>query len=137
MSLAVHSDELWICTVYYYMDSDFDFYIFTDPNTKHGKMFEKSNIVACAVFDSHQKVTDKKIGAQIKGSISQIRKVRTLKWALKMWNNTNKGIGKIINFKNMKKKLISGRVYKISPTKIQFFNQELYGEKELEIFKFS
>jgi uncharacterized protein YhbP (UPF0306 family) len=137
MSLAVYDNRPWICTVYYYLDNDFNFYIFTSPKTKHGLAMSKNNKVACNIFDSHQKVTDKKVGAQVQGTAVVLNSIDKLKWALKMWNATNPGISSIINFKNMKKKIISGKIYKITPEKIQFFNEELYKDKEFEIFNFN
>ena len=41
----------------------------------------------------------------------------------------------IVNIKNMKAKVISSRVYKITPTIIKFFNQDLYGEEGYRVFK--
>jgi hypothetical protein len=81
-------------------------------------------------------VTDKKTGAQIEGIATPVKSIEKLKWALKMWNTTNPGIQAIINFENIKKKVISGTIYRITPKKIQFFSEELYGEKEYEVFEF-
>jgi len=137
LTLAVNDKKLWICSLYYYMDEDFNFYVFTSPKTKHAKMFTKNKNVACNIFDSHQKITKDKVGAQVEGVVSMVSAVDKLKWALKMWNNANPGIADKINFLNMRKKIISGKVYKIKPTRIQFFNQEIYGDEETEMFKFN
>ena len=136
MTLAVFEKKPWVCTLYYYMDKDFNFYVLTSPKTKHGQMLEKNKKVACTVFDSRQKVTDKKVGVQIEGVISMVKSIKQLKYALKMWNKLNPGIAHIINYKNIKEKVISGRIYKIKPRSIKFFSEELYGEEEAEVFKF-
>ncbi|HQF36130.1 MAG TPA: hypothetical protein PLL26_00595 [Candidatus Dojkabacteria bacterium] len=137
MSLAVYNQKLWIATVYYYIDDDFNFYIFTSPQTKHAKLIGKSNEVVCNIYDSHQKITDNKIGVQVSGKIAQIKSIKALKYALTMWNRVSPGLESSINYKNIVNKTISGRIYKITPQMIQFFNEKLYPEDEFEIFHFN
>ena len=54
---------------------------------------------------------------------------------LKIWHKSAPGMEDIVNIKNMKAKVISSRVYKITPTIIKFFNQDLYGEEGYRVFK--
>lgn len=136
MALAAYSRSIWICTVYYVIDEDFNFYFVSSPKTKHGKMTEKNSRVACSIFDSHQKNKDYKVGVQLRGTVSIVKNSAKLKWALKVWNRSHPGIAHVINFKNIKEKITSAQVYKIKPDLIQFFNQKLYGDREHEIFKF-
>jgi uncharacterized protein YhbP (UPF0306 family) len=135
MTLAVTSPEPWVCTTFYYVDDDFKLYILTSPKTKHGQLITKNPHVACNIFDSQQKVTERKVGVQLKGTAKKLRAIDKLKWALNMWNTTHPDIETIINFDNIKKKIISGTIYQICPSTIQFFNEELYGEKEFTVFK--
>lgn len=135
MTLATVSDEKpWVATVYYVVDDNLNLYCLTSPNTEHGQMMVKNKNVACNIANSHQIVTDKKIGMQIQGKAERVRGVKTIKWMLKMWHQVNPGKEKIINLENMRKKAISARVYKIVPVKIRFFNEGLYGSKEHETF---
>lgn len=136
MSLAVYNQQLWIATVYYFIDDDFNLYIYTSPKTKHGKMIERNTDIVCNIYDSHQKITDNKVGAQVSGKINQIKDLKALKYALTMWNKVNPGLETNINYKNLINKVISGRIYKITPEVIQFFNEELYPEDEYKIFQF-
>ena len=136
MALATYSRSIWICTVYYVIDNDFNLYFVTSRKTKHGKMIEKNPRVACSIFDSHQKNKDYKVGAQVRGRVTIPRNAEKVKWALKIWNLHNPGLAHIINFKNMKEKVISAKIYKITPDRIQFFNQKLYGDDDYEIFNF-
>ncbi len=41
---------------------------------------------------------------------------------------------KVINLRNMQKKIIKSRVFKVEPKKIKWYNEALYGEKEFEEF---
>ncbi|MBU2101143.1 pyridoxamine 5'-phosphate oxidase family protein [Patescibacteria group bacterium] len=136
MSLATYGKEVAVCNVYYALDKDFNFYLITPPSTEHAQNIAKNKKVACAVVDSAQKVTDKKVGAQIKGNASKIRSLGKLVVALRMWGQVNPGMESIINIENIKKKIIRSTAYKIEPTSIKFFNEGLYGEKESELFKF-
>jgi uncharacterized protein YhbP (UPF0306 family) len=136
LTLAICDPTPWVSTAYYYLDEDFCFYIFTDSKTRHGQIIEKNKNVACNIFDSHQKITDKKIGVQVEGVIEKIKGISNLKWALKMWNAANPGLESIINLKNMQNKVVNGSVYKITPKSIKFFSEELYSDDEFEVFKF-
>lgn len=135
MSVATHVVNSWVCCVYYAVDDKFNLYFVSEPDTKHIKDIIKNKNVACAIFDSHQKVTDKKIGVQIQAVASEVKEKREILSALKLWNKNNPGIEDIINFKNLGK-VIKSKVYKIEPKIIKFFNEQLYGSEGSKIFNF-
>lgn len=136
MSLATQGDEITACVVYYTVDDDFNLYFISEPNVQHCVNIVKNKNVACSIADSHQRVSDKKIGAQIQGEASEVTGKDKIIAVLKMWHQTNPGAESLINFDNIKNKIIESRVYKIKPIRIKFFNEELYGDKEDEVFKF-
>jgi len=136
MSLGTFSSHLWIATVFYYVDIDFNFYIYTSPKTKHASAFIKNDEVVCNIYDSHQIFMDKKSGAQVLGKIEEMNVVEQIKRAIDYWNQTNPGREQVINWENMAKKVISGKMYKIQPKQIQYYSEELYGEEEFEIFNY-
>ena len=136
MALSTYNKSPWICTVYYAVDRDFNLYFVSSPNSKHCKDIEKNNKVACAVFDSHTKNSDNKAGVQFVGTASEVKGWDRTKVILKMWHRAAPGAEDIVNVKNMKDKVISSRVYRIKPKKIQFFNDKLYGDEETKMFEF-
>jgi len=136
MSVATHDKHLWTAWVYYVIDDDFNLYFVSQPDTDHCKSILKNGEIACAIADSHQNVTDKKVGIQLYGTASQLTDLQQLRWMLNLWNKVNPGIDKIINLKNIQKKIIKSRVFKVVPQKIKWFNEELYKEKEFEVFHF-
>lgn len=136
MSLASFGERLANCSVYYAVDEDFNFYFISEPDSEHCKNIEIHNQVACAIADSHQPVRDKKIGAQIKGVVSNIHGVDKLEAMIDLWNSTNPGMESIISINNFRNKILKSHAYKIEPTEIKFFNEELYGEEGLELFPF-
>lgn len=135
ITLATYSDKISVCGVFYAVDENFNLYFVSEPTTHHSKNIKANGEISCVIADSHQTVLDKKVGAQIQGKASEVTgKIEAIK-ALKLWNEANPGLEKVINFKNLKK-AINSRVYKIEPQVVKFFNEELYGEEGLEIFNF-
>lgn len=136
MSVSTYDHHLWTAWVYYVIDDNFNLYFVSQPDTDHCKSILKNGEIACAIADSHQKVTDKKIGVQLYGTASQLNNLQQLRWMLNVWNKVNPGIEKVINLKNMQKKVIKSRVFKVIPKKIKWYNEELFKEKEFEVFNF-
>lgn len=136
MSLATYTDKSWICTVYYAVDDAFNLYFITEPTTKHATDISSNNIIACSITDSHQKVTDKKEGAQIEGICSQLSDEEKIKEALTLWNQANPGFEQIINWESIQHGKIKGRVYLLKPTSIKYFNESIYGPEGFEFFNF-
>ena len=86
MALAVvDGKKPWVATVYYVVGKDLGLYCLTGPKTEHGQAIVKNKNVACNVADTAQKVTDKKVGMQIQGTISRVKGPETIRWMLKMW----------------------------------------------------
>ncbi|MCG2692080.1 pyridoxamine 5'-phosphate oxidase family protein [Microgenomates group bacterium] len=136
MSLATCGPDMWISTVYYVVDEKFNLYFISEATANHCQAFKKNVEVSCAIADSRQPVTAKKIGVQIRGKASQVNSLQKMKWMLAMWNKVNPGFEAIINLKNIQKRVIKSKVYKIQPQAIKFFNEELYGEEGFLMFKF-
>ncbi len=136
MSLAVFGIDLSICTLYYAIDAELNLYFVSEPESGHMKNIGKNNNVVCTITDSRQKVTDKKIGIQLKGMVSEVSEPKELENPLTLWNSANPGIESAINSKSIQNKTIDSRVYKITPKEIKFFNEGLFGEEGTEILRF-
>ncbi|OGK23144.1 hypothetical protein A3A46_01195 [Candidatus Roizmanbacteria bacterium RIFCSPLOWO2_01_FULL_37_13] len=134
--LATYDSRPWTSTVFYAVDNDFTLYFISEPTTRHSEAIQKNKFVSCAIADSNQVVTDKKVGAQIEGITSEVKNKNKLKIIISMWHKKNPGFEDIINLPNMIEKIIKGRFYQIKPTLIKFFNEKLYGDEGFEIFKF-
>lgn len=72
MTLTTYGEGPWACTVYYVEDKDLNLYFISDPSSNHCQHIVKNPQVSCAIADSHQKVTDKKAGVQLKGKATQL-----------------------------------------------------------------
>lgn len=136
MTLATAYPKPWVATVYFVTDEDFNFYFVSSPNSKHSKDIDKNKNVACAIYDSHTKNSDKKAGIQMKGTAKMVKNWNEVEKYLLLWNKKNPGMEKVVNVKNMKEKVISSRVYKITPKYVKFFNQELFGEDGIKEYIF-
>lgn len=135
MSIATYSDKPWIATVYYVTDDDLNLYFLSDPTSQHARDFVKNNKVACAIFDSDQKATDKKVGIQLWGEVSAIKSLEKINWMLKIWHEVNPGLEDVLTLESMKKRVINAKVYKVLPKKIKFFNEKLYGPEGVKVFQ--
>ena len=125
--ITVSSNGPWGASVYYTIDRDFNLYFISEPDTKHIKDITKNRNVACVIADSSQKVTDKKMGVQLQGTVSEVSGPAKIKQILKMWNEANVGFKDVISYENIRKRVIKSKAYRIKPTTIKFFNEKLYG----------
>ena len=133
MSLATFGDTISNCYIYFAIDEDFNMYFISEPDSTHCKNIAIHNQVACVVADSHQLVRSKKIGAHILGVVEDVSGIDRFEAILELWNSTNPGMESLISINNFRNKILNSRAYKIRPTEIKFFNEELYGEEGFEI----
>ena len=124
-----------ICTVFYAVDKDLNLYFVSEPESNHVKNIIKNQTVGCAITDSNQSVSDKKIGVQLSGLAEKITGVEAASYAIDLWNAANPGISSIINLGSITRKVIDSEVFRIRPTKIKFFNEKLFGEEGAEIIE--
>lgn len=136
MSLATSGEAVLNCPVYYAVDADFNIYFISEPDSAHCKNITINKQVACAITDSHQLVRAKKIGVQIVGIVEDANGLDKLEAIINLWNSTSPGMESIISVNNFRNKVLNSRAYKILPTEIKFFNEELYGEEGFEVFPF-
>ena len=135
MQLATSTKNPWICTVFYAIDEKLNIYFISNPKRQHCLDIRKNKNVACAITDSNQSVVSKKIGVQIQGVASQINSDKGMKHAFDIWNKANPGFEKVINIENVRNGIISDRPFVITPKKIKFFNERLYGPDAVRTFR--
>lgn len=126
MTIITFGEHLWACVVYYVMDQDLNFYFISPPKSIHASAIESNQSVAIAITDSHQEVTDEKVGVSITGRCKQVVGVEQLQWFFRMWAKINPGNADQLNYANYAKKLVTSKVYKIKPEKIRFFHEGMY-----------
>lgn len=136
MSLATaKNNKPWACTTYFSVDKDLNLYFVSPPTADHCRYLTKNKNISCSIYDSHQKVSIKKEGLQLNGTVNVLTDTLAIKQALTLWNKANPGAEKYINWDNMVKKIITSKVYKIRPRLFKYFNEALYGDKETKIFR--
>ncbi len=121
-------DHPWIATVYYSFDKDLSLYFLSDPNTLHCQQIAKNPNVALSISDAPQNPSAKKKGIQIFGMAEQVSGMHKIKHALGLWRKTLGVTSNAYTYEGMMKKAIKGRMYKVEPVKIKFFNEELWEE---------
>lgn len=133
MSLSTFGKHPAICTVYFIVDEDLNLYFISRPETEHCKNIMINGAVACSIADCRQQVTDKKIGVQIKGTAVELPTIEKIGTALMFWSKANFGFEGIVTVDTIKERMIESRAYKITPTEIKFFNEELFGPEGVEM----
>lgn len=93
--------------------------------------------VAFNIFDSRQKVTKPKKGLQGKGVISIVEEPKSVIKALDFWHKANPGAENRIIAKNILDKNSDTKIFKITPTYLKYFNDQLYGKEEYGILDLS
>src|SRR3989344_3839743 len=126
MVVATYGEHPWIASVYYSFDQNLNLYFLSDPDTLHCQQIAINPEVAVAIADSRQKPNEFKKGLQIYGVATQISDANKIKNALSLWKQTLQVTDPELTYQNMLKKIVKGRMYKITPRKIKFFNQELF-----------
>lgn len=123
-------------TLYYGIDDGFNFYIVTSPISEHAKNFQKNPKVACVITNTNQKMfeTQNKIGAQLIGLVEEVDN-ENLRKTLEIWSHGNNEMTEKF-YKNILENIWKDKVFKIKPIEIKWFNEELYGEGGIEVFKF-
>lgn len=126
MVVATYGVSPWIASVYYSFDNDLNLYFLSSPDTLHVKQIKSNKNVAVAIVDSHQKVSDLKKGLQMTGTASEVTGIGKIKHALSLWKDALNITNPNYTYEGMMKKLIKGRMFKITPTKIKLFDQGLF-----------
>lgn len=130
MAVATSGEFPWICTVYYVIDADLNIYFLTSPSTIHSGQISLNPKVSVAIADSPQSLTGKKAGLQMYGICNLIEKEGEVRTALSLWCEKLQVKSPDYTYEGMLSGKISGRMYKIVPKKIKFFNEALQEEGE-------
>jgi len=126
MTIATYGEYPWIASVYYSYDQDLNIYFLSDPNTLHCKQLKKNPHIALSIVDSHQTVSDLKKGLQVYGKAEEISQANKIRHALSMWKEALNIVNPKYTYENMIKKIVKGRMFKITPKKIKLFDQALF-----------
>lgn len=142
MSIATYDKYPWIANLYYAVDEDLNLFFLSDPDTVHCKQIAKNPKVTCAIYDSNQtpvKTKGKfdKIGMQYYGEAKIITNWIEAGKALFKWKNVLKiKTDEVFSIKNMKKAILHGRMYRVTPKKIKLFKQDKDGNDKEEVLEF-
>jgi len=128
MVVATSGEHPWIATVYYALDSDLNFYFISDPQTLHGSHIASNPHIALSVSDSPQHPSSKKKGIQIYGIATQLKDEKEITFGLELWRKKLEVTSDAYTYEGIMKNEIHGRLYKITPKKIKYYNEEIWDE---------
>lgn len=128
LTIATSQEHPWIANVYYAVDDQFNFYFLSNPETIHGKHIASNAQVAVSIADSPQEPSVKKKGVQFFGQAALLTEKEEISKAISLWCSVLHVNNENYSYEGMNANKIDGRMYKITPNKIKFFNQELWEE---------
>jgi uncharacterized protein YhbP (UPF0306 family) len=118
------------CNCYYVFDGEFNLYVWSDPQTLHGRNISKNPKVAVSIIDSAQKWGTKLQGLQMFG-VASIVSYEQLERAGKLYLKRFPGASKFAKGpKGFHSKDFSDKLYKIQINKIKIFDEKSFGEFE-------
>jgi len=123
LSFATYSYKLYIATLFYAVNSELSLFFLSHPKSHHCLSFNKNQKIACTIYNSMQFVTEKRIGIQYYGSVSEITDKTELIHALSLWHSANPGCESTITVKSILKHDSSYAMYHISPKQIKFTDE--------------
>ncbi|MEO8582076.1 MAG: pyridoxamine 5'-phosphate oxidase family protein [Patescibacteria group bacterium] len=139
MAISTFYKEPWIASVYYAVDDKLDFYFVSTPGRTHSKQILQQPQVACAIYDSEQTPLKQeqftKTGVQFSGEAHLLKDPVEVKYGLDIWEKVLKisdstyfSVEKILGGQ------IAENVWKVTPEKLKFFNEEFFDENEVPLF---
>lgn len=135
MSCSTSGEFPWIFTAYYAVDQDLSLYFLTSPDTIHGQQLAENSKVAVAIADSPQNPAGKKAGLQISGICIQLVDEAEVRAGLDLWRATLKVESSDYTYEGMQEEKIHGRLYKITPKKLKFFNEAMQEEGQEKLIE--
>lgn len=120
---TVENVDPHINTAFYAFDSEFNLYILTPPETKHGKNLEENSSIAVDIHDSRQNWTDDKQGLQLFGEAEIVDNPSK---ALELYTERFPGMENVASDLDELEKLDSS-FYKITTERIKVFDEPRFG----------
>lgn len=120
MQLAtVGQDGLpWICSVYYVVDDNFNFYWLSLPERQHSEHIQHNNNVAATIAI---KVQIPVIGVQIKGKVSMVSEADLIAEIMKLYVEKYK-VGEKFHSRFVNK-INQQEMYKLTPSEVHLFDE--------------
>ncbi len=124
-ALATHGkDGVWTAPVVFAYDRDFNLYFVSNPKSRHMRNISQNRKVSVAVYSTKQKITGPKVGVQLEGYAEWVKgPINTLKAYNLYFKRNVKWSGATLKYFRSAKALV-----KVTPTKLFYFNNSLFGE---------
>lgn len=137
LASATKTGKPWVANVYYSFDDTPSFYFLSAKDTRHSLQIEQNPHVAFSVVWHDQDNLGNRKGIQGEGMCEVLTGVKNVWQGLKVmysrfpdWKKSG------VDLEMLKKSLTKSRVYKITPSYIKHWDDELYGEDKTKEFTF-
>lgn len=130
-TLATHENgNPWVAPVAFSYDKSFNIYFVSSQASRHMKDISRNNKVAVAVYTTIQKATAPKIGIQLEGKVEPVKSQEIPKAYKIYFGRLAAWEGATIPY--FKSKDAEWKFYKVSTTKLFYFNQR-FGEERRRV----
>ena len=134
--IASKGDDIWISNIYYGIDDNFKFYYISSEVAKHSKHILNSPKVAFSVAWYNNNNHEDRKAIQGKGKCKIAENDEEINKGVELHNKNFPEFAKRITVDWVKSKENNSHVWIIEPEFIKFWNDELYGDDEIEEFRF-
>jgi len=132
---TTNSNHPCSCTAFYAFDKNFNIYIWTSPDTLHGRNMENNEKVAVSIFSSAQKWGSMLRGVQIIGRAEKIGDNELEKAGNLYLKRFPKAKKYAKNPKDFHDPKFEGRFYKIQPHEIKVLDEKTFGKENYQSIK--
>lgn len=136
-ALATYGQHPWIATMYYAVGEHLEIIFLTEPRTIHAQALNSNPEVAAVIADSPQKPDSQKKGLQIYGHAEELKNQSEIEKYFELWRSVLNVTDPKYSFAGIKSGELHYRLYKLTPKKIKFYNEELWEEGDEKILELS
>ncbi len=123
------------CSAYYVFDDEFNIYVWTSPESVHGKHIKENSNLAVNIADTKQPWGSQLQGLQIHGTARLVTLSELVKAGAMYLKRFSKAMMRVKNAKDFHAKRFQSRIFKIAPSMIKVFDKKAFKEGEGRIIR--
>lgn len=128
--------DIWTSNVYYGIDENFNFYFSSGKDSKHSKQIVNNSKVSFSVVWYDESDFKNRKAIQGKGECILATSSNDIKIGVDLHNLNFPEFKERVTIENISNPNFPSKIWKITPTYIKFWNDELFGENGVKEFKF-
>lgn len=136
MALASHNEDVWITNIYYGTDENLNIFFISPLDTKHSQQILQNPQVAFSLYWHAEKSFAIRAGVQGIGICNLVEDKTEIALGISLHNKNYPEFAERITEEWINTPENKSKVWKITPKKIKYWDDELYGEEKAKEFNF-